>query len=157
LGATTSQLATSRLCESQKEFVGLADFAVSSNGPPENVEFILATIRTRNTHLAYARVVRGFLESCEARGLTPGQIEPVVMAVYIEQHSGSRPTVKQHLAAVRMLFDWLVTGPHTAHDGLPLRSVQDQGPTNLIAQTRFAVNYMVTTARKRTCPFSTRS
>ena len=33
-----------------------------------------------------------------------------MIAAYIEQHSGSRPTVKQHLAALRMLFDWLVTG-----------------------------------------------
>ncbi len=23
---------------------------------------------------------------------------------------GAKPTVKQHLAAIRMLFDWLVTG-----------------------------------------------
>ena len=32
------------------------------------------------------------------------------MAAYIEQHPGSAQTVKQHLAAIRMLFDWLVVG-----------------------------------------------
>jgi integrase len=37
-------------------------------------------------------------------------IEPTHVAAYIEQHPGSPPTVKQHLAALRMLFDWLVTG-----------------------------------------------
>jgi integrase/recombinase XerD len=33
-----------------------------------------------------------------------------MIAGYIEQHQGSAPTVKQHLAAIRMLFDWLVIG-----------------------------------------------
>jgi site-specific recombinase XerD len=74
------------------------------------VEFFVATIRNRNTRHAYARAVRDFLAWCEARGLALGQIEPVVVATYIEQHHGAAPTVKQHLAAVRMLFDWLVTG-----------------------------------------------
>ena len=34
------------------------------------------------------------------------------MAAYVEQLSRefSPPTVKQHLACIRMLFDWLVTG-----------------------------------------------
>ena len=30
------------------------------------------------------------------------------MAAYIRTHPGSVPTVKQHLAAIRMLGDWLV-------------------------------------------------
>ncbi len=34
----------------------------------------------------------------------------MVVAAYIENHPGAAPTVKQHLAAIRMLFDWLVTG-----------------------------------------------
>lgn len=33
-----------------------------------------------------------------------------MIAAYIEQHSAAAPTVKQHLAALRMLFDWLVIG-----------------------------------------------
>lgn len=39
-------------------------------------------------------------------------ISPVAVAAYIESLSTKRsaPTVKQHLAAIRMLFDWLVTG-----------------------------------------------
>jgi site-specific recombinase XerC len=34
------------------------------------------------------------------------------VAAYIEELQAklSKPTVKQHLAAIRMLFDWLVTG-----------------------------------------------
>src|SRR5262249_9369477 len=33
-----------------------------------------------------------------------------LIAAYIEQHPAAAPTVKQHLAAIRMLFDFLVTG-----------------------------------------------
>lgn len=33
-----------------------------------------------------------------------------MIAAYVEQHPGSPPTVKQHLAAIRRLFDWLVVG-----------------------------------------------
>jgi integrase/recombinase XerD len=77
------------------------------------VEFFTATIRNPNTRAAYARAVGGFLDWCDARGIHRlEQIEPVVVAAWIEhlQHTKSAPTVKQHLAAVRMLFDWLVTG-----------------------------------------------
>jgi integrase/recombinase XerD len=34
----------------------------------------------------------------------------MAVAAYIESHPGSDPTIKQHLAAIKMLFDWLVTG-----------------------------------------------
>jgi integrase/recombinase XerD len=39
-------------------------------------------------------------------------IEPLHVAAYIEalQRDFEQPSVKQHLAALRMLFDWLVTG-----------------------------------------------
>ena len=33
-----------------------------------------------------------------------------MIAAYIENHPGAAPTVKQHLAAIRMLFDFLVIG-----------------------------------------------
>jgi integrase/recombinase XerD len=76
------------------------------------LEFFLANIRNKNTRAAYAVAVRDFFRWCEERGLQElGQItKPVVIAAYIEQHQGAAPTVKQHLAALRMLFDWLVTG-----------------------------------------------
>ena len=39
-------------------------------------------------------------------------IEPFDVATYIEelQTLAAKPTVKQHLAAIRMLFDWLIIG-----------------------------------------------
>ena len=75
------------------------------------VEFFTANIRNPNTRTAYAQAVAQFFRWCEARGIRDfDRIKPVVIAAYIEQHPGSAPTVKQHLAAIRMLFDWLVTG-----------------------------------------------
>ena len=72
------------------------------------LEFFVATIRNKNTRMAYARAVSGFLLWCEERGLTLERIQPLAVAAYIEKHPGSPPSVKQHLAAIRMLFDWLV-------------------------------------------------
>lgn len=77
------------------------------------MEFFGATIRNANTREAYARAVRNFFEWCSARGYAElHQLEPMTVAAYIEQlgTSQSKPTVKQHLAAIRMLFDWLVVG-----------------------------------------------
>src|SRR3954454_6214026 len=77
------------------------------------LEFFDATIRNKNTQVAYYNDVRQFFAWCERRGIDGlRRIEPIHVALYIEelQHSFSKPTVKQHLAAVRMLFDWLVTG-----------------------------------------------
>jgi site-specific recombinase XerD len=75
------------------------------------IEFFTATIRNRNTRAAYAHAVTQFFAWCEAhRILALDQVRPVVVAAYIEQHAAAAPTVKQHLAAVRMLFDWLVIG-----------------------------------------------
>lgn len=60
--------------------------------------------------MAYARAISSFLGWCDGRGIELQDIRPVTVAAYIEGHSGSKPTVKQHLAAIRMLFDYLVTG-----------------------------------------------
>jgi len=76
------------------------------------LEFFTANIRNPNTRLSYMRAVGSFLAWCEERGASLHQIEPMIVAAYIEQLTQERApqTVKQHLAAIRMLFDWLVTG-----------------------------------------------
>jgi site-specific recombinase XerD len=74
------------------------------------VEFFTAHIRNRNTRAAYARAVSRFFSWCDSFGLSLETIRPVHVAAYIEQHPGSKPSVKQALAAIRMLFDWLVVG-----------------------------------------------
>jgi integrase/recombinase XerD len=77
------------------------------------IEFFLANIRNKNTRAAYAQAVGNFFSWCESRGVRDlPQVRPVIIAAYIEQLqlTHSPPTVKQHLAAIRMLFDWLVIG-----------------------------------------------
>jgi integrase/recombinase XerD len=75
------------------------------------VEFFTANIRNRNTRAAYAHAVAEFFRFCDARRVRSlEEISPVLIATYIEHYPGSAPTVKQHLAAIKMLFDWLVTG-----------------------------------------------
>ena len=77
------------------------------------VEFFTANIRNPNTRKAYTWAVAEFATWCERHGLLSLQaIEPVHIATYIEmlQRRLAAPSVKQHLAAIRMLFDWLVVG-----------------------------------------------
>ena len=74
------------------------------------LEFFFASIRNEHTRLAYARAVRDFFDWCEERGVDLDKIasSPLLVSGYIENHPGSVPTIKQHLAALRMLFDYLV-------------------------------------------------
>src|ERR1700726_4905450 len=77
------------------------------------LEFFTVNIRNRNTRAAYARAAAVFLRWCEGQGISAlGRVQPVHVAAYMEQLSKemSPPSVKQHLACIRMLFDWLVTG-----------------------------------------------
>ena len=72
------------------------------------LEFFAARIANARTRAAYGRAVWQFLAWCEARGLGLQAVSPLHVAAYIRTHPGSAPTVKQHLAAIRMLGDWLV-------------------------------------------------
>jgi len=76
------------------------------------VDFFTANIRNPNTRRAYARACNQFFAWCETRGRTLGTIRSIDVSTYIEsrQQTHSAPDVKQQLAAVRMLFDWLITG-----------------------------------------------
>lgn len=76
------------------------------------IEFFAATIRNRNTRVAYAHAVGRFLAWCDKRRLSLRIIDSFAVSVYIERlgERHSAPTVKQHLAAIRMCFDWLVSG-----------------------------------------------
>ena len=72
------------------------------------LEFFAGRIANARTRAAYGRAVGQFLAWCEARGLGLREVSPLHVAAYIRTHPGSAPTVKQHLAAIRMLGDWLV-------------------------------------------------
>jgi integrase/recombinase XerD len=75
-------------------------------------EFFTANIRNKNTRAAYHRAIVDFFAWTDARRLGLDDIEPIVVAAYVEYLGTiySKPTVKQHLAAIRMCLDWLVVG-----------------------------------------------
>ena len=71
-------------------------------------EFFTVPIRNRNTRIAYYHAIGQFLDWCRHCGFRHLEdIEPITVAAYIEQHSGSPATIKQHMAAIRMMFSWL--------------------------------------------------
>lgn len=77
------------------------------------LEFFAAQIRNVHTRRAYSRAVADFLTWCEEHQvLSIAAVKPLHVAMWVElqTHELAAPTVKQRLAAVRHLFDWLVTG-----------------------------------------------
>jgi integrase/recombinase XerD len=76
------------------------------------IEFFTASIRNPNTRIAYYQAVNRFADWCEFHNLPLENINPVHVAMYIEElgQEVSTPTVKQHLSAISKLFDFLVTG-----------------------------------------------
>jgi site-specific recombinase XerD len=95
------------------------------------LEFFAVTIRNKNTRTAYLHAASRFFAWCEHHRLGAlDEIEPLHVAAYIEALGKDleKPTVKQHLAAIRMLFDWLVTGQVVATN--PAHSVR--GPKHVV-------------------------
>ena len=78
------------------------------------LEFFTANIRNANTRQSYGRAVREFCTWCEDSGFRLEELNPVIIAGYIElldkERGYSKPSAKQHLAAIKMLLDYLVTG-----------------------------------------------
>ena len=77
------------------------------------LEFFTAQINNDHTRRAYLSASRRFDAWCDARGIAQlTDVQAFHVAAFIKDLQGacSPPTVKQHLAALRMLFDWLVTG-----------------------------------------------
>src|SRR5271156_6407471 len=77
------------------------------------LEFFAANIRNAHTRRAYGRAVAEFLAWCERAGVPSlAHVAPLHVATWIEAETRmvSAPTVKQRLAAIRHLFDWLVIG-----------------------------------------------
>jgi len=71
-------------------------------------EFFSGHIRNRHTRAAYLHAVRRFLAWAEPSGHSLPQMTPGMVGAYFDQHSGSIPTKKLHLAALRAFFDVLV-------------------------------------------------
>lgn len=76
------------------------------------LEYFTADIRNAGTREAYARAIGRFLDWCDACGCQLEEINPIVVASYIEllTQQLKAPTVKMQLAAIRKIFDYLVLG-----------------------------------------------
>jgi integrase/recombinase XerC len=103
------------------------------------LEFFAADIRDPHTRRAYARAAEEFLSWCAAAGVPSiVDVQPVHVATWIE--AGTRelaaPSVKQRLAALRHLFDWLVNGQvmplNPAHTVRGPRHVVTRGQTTVL-------------------------
>src|SRR5271170_3338636 len=115
-------------------------FAPTPKAAQRVLEFFTAQINNDHTRKAYLNAARRFAGWCEAHGLDElAQVQPFYVAAFVKELQGqfSPPTVKQHLAALRMLFDWLVTGhvidTNPAHAVRGPRYVVTKGTTPVLA------------------------
>jgi site-specific recombinase XerD len=94
------------------------------------VEFFTAQIRNPNTRHAYFRCVRRFLEFIDGHGVPLDRVEPFHVAAFVER-LGERfaaTSIKQHLAALRMLGAFLVV-----RQVLPRNPASDvRGPRHVV-------------------------
>ena len=100
-------------------------------------EYFCSNLSNDNSRSAYGRAVSRFFSWCSGRGFTLERIEPLAVAAYIEELKRTRsvPTVKQSLAAIRGLFDWLVSGGILASN--PAASVR--GPKHVVSRGKTPV------------------
>lgn len=102
------------------------------------LEFFAAAIRNPHTRRAYARATVSFLDWCEAHGVASlATVQPLHVAAWIEAlgREASAPTVKQQLAGIRHLFDWLVVGQVVPTN--PAASVR--GPAHIVRRGKTPV------------------
>jgi integrase/recombinase XerD len=95
------------------ELIPAALFAPTLKAARRVVEFFTAQVNNGHTRKAYLNATRRFAAWCEMHGLYDlAAVQPFHVAAFVKELQGqfTPPTVKQHLAALRMLFDWLVTG-----------------------------------------------
>ena len=77
------------------------------------LEFFASTIRNPHTRRAYGHAVADFLAWCAHQGVASiVDVQPLHVAAWVELQTREHaaPTAKLRLAALRHLFDWLVTG-----------------------------------------------
>jgi integrase/recombinase XerD len=72
------------------------------------LELLGARVRNPNTRSAYRVAWRSFLAFCSVRQLELGKVKAYHVGAWLDQHPGSRSTQRQHLAALRLLFDSLL-------------------------------------------------
>lgn len=101
-------------------------------------EFFVSNVRNAHTRRAYGRAIGEFPTWCERQGVASlADVQPLHVGAYVEAltRSHSAPTAKQRLAAIRMLFDWLVTSQIVPVN--PAASVR--GPKHVVKVGKTAV------------------
>jgi hypothetical protein len=100
---------------SMNQLVPIATPSTPSASAPRNcfLEFFAANIRNAHSRPAYYRAAEEFLAWCGGAGVESiAAVQPVNVATWIEASTRelAAPSIKQRLAALRDLFDWLVNG-----------------------------------------------
>jgi site-specific recombinase XerD len=112
-------------------------FAPNHHAAERFFGFFTVHIRNPNTRRAYTRIALRFADWAASHGLVSlTEVRPIHVAAYIEGLSLAKPSVKQHLAALRMLFDWLVLG-HVITTTNPAHPVR--GPKHIVTKGRTSV------------------
>jgi site-specific recombinase XerD len=112
--------------------------AAGEHGAYRFLDFFASHIRNPNTRAAYFHDVCEFFAWCQGRGVHElVEVRPHHVAGYIERMTKTHaaPTVKQQLAAIRMLFNWLVVGQVVPTN--PAGSVR--GPKYVVKQGKIPV------------------
>lgn len=101
------------------------------------LEYFAARIRNKGTRQLYYLACCEFFDWCDENGIGLADVEPMVVATYVEllMTRLSAPSVKVKLAAIKMLFDHLVTGHVVATN--PAASVK--GPKHIVKKGKTPV------------------
>ncbi len=105
-------------------------------------EFFAAHIRNPHTRAAYLHAARRFFDWLGLRVSSLPEITPGLVGAYFNQHKGSIPTRKLHLAALRSLFDLFVTrhlmviNPAASVRGERYQAIEGKTPEILGGQVR---------------------
>jgi integrase/recombinase XerD len=76
-------------------------------------DFFVSHLHNPHTRRAYREAVLQFSAFCAVHGILDlAQVEPMHVEAFVESQLQvhAKPTVKQRLAALRILFDWMVVG-----------------------------------------------
>jgi integrase/recombinase XerD len=114
-------------------------FTTRSDARSRMRDFFSSHIRNSNTRRTYQEAVRQFAAFCAEYAIADlAQVEPIHVAAFVEMQlkTQSKPTVKVRLAALRMLFDWMVVGQiipaNPAHAVRGPRHTQRRGKTPVL-------------------------
>jgi integrase len=116
-------------------------------------EFFAASLRNAHTRAAYAHAARCFLDREELKGVALKNITPGMVGRYFDQHPGSLPTRKLHLAALRRLFDLFVNrhlmllNPAASVRGERYQVIEGKTPEITAVQARTLITSIATSAK----------